>query len=279
MKADFHMHSVYSDGVYTPRELARRARQVGLEIFSITDHDTLAGDDDKQKAMAEFGYPFLRGWEISTVSDRKVHILGYSCNICDPYEEFLQKRREEAADRIVEILKKSNEYFGAHVTMEDVERESYAPNNVLHSIYAIRVYAKLKGCNDMDLFHELYSKNKPLYTAPRRPKPIEAIECIHAMGGVAVLAHPGRMREEGKKELMEELVRQGIDGIECYYTTHTESETEDYLAFARRNKLYITGGSDYHFENGKPVFGKPDYEADENFLARVLPSQGGVSCI
>ena len=275
MKADLHIHSVYSDGVLTPSELARKARAEGLDLISITDHDNLSGEDDKRRAMEVNGLCYLCGWEISAFTDQKVHILGYGCRIEKPYEQFLEKRRTEALERTVEIIRRANQYLGLDVTLEEVERESFLPGNVLHAVYAVRAFAKRLRRNDMELYSDLFHYGKPLYVMPRRPAPQEAIDIIHELGGVAVLAHPGRMRAEGKKELFDQLVSRGIDGIECHYTTHTEAETEDYLAFARKHKLFITGGSDYHYENGRPVFGKPVYVADENFLARALSSQGG----
>lgn len=273
MRADLHMHSVYSDGVYTPLELARRAKEEGFDLISITDHDNLCGEDEKESAMKEVGLPYLRGWEISTVTDRKVHILGYSCRLGKEYEEFVAKRKIEAIERAVELIRKANTILGTSVTLDDVINQSVVKDNVLHPMYTVRAVAKQLGRTDeMGLYEEFFRKGKPGYTVPRRPSPEEAIDIIHRLGGVAVLAHPGRMRKEGKAELFERLLKAGIDGIECYYTTHTPEETEDYLAFAKRNHLYITGGSDYHFEGGKPVFGRPCYQADERFLREVLPS-------
>ncbi len=273
MKADLHLHSVYSDGIHTPLELAKRAKEEGLGLICVTDHDNMGGEDEKESAMKECGLPYLRGWEVSTVSDRKVHILGYSCSMGKAYEYFVEKRKEEAVERAEKLLKAANSYFGIDCTMRDVEEQCCLAGNVLHPMYTVRAVAKRLGRtgNGIDLFKEAFDKNKPCYVAPRRPVPEEAIDVIHELGGVAVLAHPGRMRLEGKHDLLDRLVKNGIDGIECYYTTHTAEETEDYLDFARKHHLYITGGSDFHFDGGKPVFGKPDYEADENFLARVLP--------
>lgn len=278
MKADLHIHSVYSDGVHTPLQLAKRAKEKGFGLICITDHDNMSGEDVKQKAMEECGLPYLRGWEISTVADRKVHVLGYGCSFGKVYDEFLEKRKEEAIERAEKLLARANEVLGLSLTMKDVEAESYLEGNLLHPMYTVRAVGHRIGRrgNCIDYFKEMFDKGCPLYVPPRRPAPKEAIDCIHELGGVAVLAHPGRMRLHGKFELLDSLVEMGLDGMECYYTTHTEEETEEYVAYAKKHRLYITGGSDYHFDGGKPLFGKPEYQADENFLARVLPSLGGV---
>lgn len=274
MKADLHMHSVYSDGVHTPLELAKRAKEKGFGLICITDHDNMGGEEEKQKAMQECGLPYLRGWEVSTVADRKVHILGYNCNFGKAYDVFLEKRKEEAAERAEAMLQRANKILGLCLTMKDVEEESYLKGNLLHPMYTVRAVGHRVGKRGhcIEYFKEMFDKGCPIYIPPRRPTPEEAIDCIHELGGVAVLAHPGRMRLNGKFDLLDRLVEYGIEGIECYYTTHTAEETEDYVAYAKKHKLFITGGSDYHFDGGKPLFGKPDYEVDENFLARVLPS-------
>lgn len=265
------MHSVFSDGVLTPLELAKKAKEEGLDLISVTDHDNLAGEEVKEEAMKEVGLPYLRGWEISTVADRKVHILGFGCHFGKAYDEFVAKRKAESIERAEELIHKANTILGTTVTMDDVITQSVVKTNVLHPMYAVRAVAKQLGRrDDMGLYHDFFDKGKQGYTAPHRPSPEEAIDIIHELGGVAVLAHPGRMRVEGRRELIEKLVKEGVDGIECYYTTHTEEETQDFLAYAHRHRLFVTGGSDYHYDGAKPVLGKPDYEADENFLARVL---------
>ena len=275
MKADLHVHSVYSDGTYTPIELVMRAKEAGLDLICITDHDNLYGEADKETAMKQCGLPYLRGWEISTSTDRKVHILGYHCKVGGKaYENFLEKRKEEALERTEKMLRLINAHLKLNLTVDDVRQECCPKENVLHSIHLARAIGKKLGRtgNCIDVYSEFLAKGMPAYVSPSRPAPEEAIDIIHELGGVAVLAHPGRMRAEGKLELFERLLKAGIEGIECYYTTHTAEETEDYLAFARKHKLFVTGGSDFHFENARPVFGKPDYIADENFLARVMPS-------
>lgn len=275
MKADLHIHSLYSDGIHTPSELAQRAREEGLDLICITDHDNMAGEVDKKQAMEQLGIPFLRGWEISAATDRKVHILGYNCSFGKAYDDFLEKRKEEAIDRAEELIRRANKYLDMDLTMEQIQEENYEKGNVLHVAYAVRAYAKRLGRGEMELYLELFNKGRPLYIVPRRPSPEEAIDVIHKLGGIAVLAHPGRMRMHGKYDLIYRLIDAGIEGIECYYTTHTIPETEHFLEIAHRNNLFVTGGSDFHFDNGIPVFGKPDYEVDENFLAKVLPSVGG----
>ena len=274
MKADLHLHSVYSDGIHTPLELAERAKREGLDLICITDHDTLGGDEEKIAAMKACGLPFLRGWEISTVTDRKVHILGYNCKMGPAYSKFLEKRKEEALERTEKMLLLANAFLHVNVTLRDVEEQCCLEGNVLHPIYTARAYKKVlrREGNGIEIFTELFDKGKPAYVTPRRPRPEEAIQIIHELGGVAVLAHPGRMRLEGKEDLLNMLVREGIEGMECHYTTHTVTETESYVAFAHKHNLFVTGGSDFHFDGGRPTFGKPDYTVDENFLAKVMPS-------
>ncbi len=278
MRADLHMHSIYSDGLLPPLELARIASETGLGLFSITDHDTLDGQADKRLSAEAYGIAYLRGWEISTYDGAKVHILGYNCKRGEEYADFVEKRRLEAYVRTKEMLEKANMLFHLAVTTNDVRAERVRDHSVMHPIYAVRAVAKKLGCDPAILNRELFSKGKPAYCEPHRPLPEEAIDIIHACGGVAVLAHPGRIRlsEERKHILMERLTDHGLDGLECLYPTHTPEETEYYLSYAHERGLYVTGGSDFHSEDGKHVIGQPVYEADENFLARVFPGINGV---
>ena len=131
-----------------------------------------------------------------------------------------------------------------------------------------------------------------------RPAPADALRYIHAMGGVAVLAHPAQIlilpaqisaqfhlySEEQKqaaklayaparRELMEELAALGLDGIECYHSTHTAMETEEFLAFAEGHGLFVTGGSDFHADGRSRTVGKPFFDAAH--IEKLLLSLAG----
>lgn len=271
MRADLHLHSYYSDGKYPPEELARRAFIAGVKLFSVTDHDSMSGNGEKLAAANKYALTYVPGWEISAYEEEKVHILGYGCECNGAYEAFLQARREGAVVRARDMWKKANAYFGLAVPFEEVEAEHAKKEAPLHGMHVVRAFAKRLCVSEQNLFRSCFSYGKVAYSALCRPLPEEAIEIIHETGGIASLAHPGRLMMSGseKFDLFKRLVAYGLDGIECVYTTHTLSETEEYRDYARSRGLLVTGGSDFHAEGGSATVGQPVFEADETLLAAL----------
>ncbi len=97
------------------------------------------------------------------------------------------------------------------------------------------------------------------------------MDCIHACGGIAVIAHPGRISLEyaEREGLIRDLAKGGVDGIEAHYTTHTEEETAYFLRLAKELNLLVTGGSDTHVEDGIHIIGKPEYSPSEALLEKL----------
>ena len=100
MRADLHTHSVYSDGYYAPEELCRRAKANGVELLSITDHDTMNGDKEKRAAAERYGLLYVSGWEISAYAgESKIHVTGYNCKRGAAYQKFEKDRMELGFER------------------------------------------------------------------------------------------------------------------------------------------------------------------------------------
>ena len=134
MRADLHIHTYYSDGAYSPREIAARAARAGVDLISMTDHDSLEGLPAKRAAAREAGLAYVSGWEVSSYAgDAKVHVLGYGCAPCEAYENFLAARREGAIVRAKDMIEKANAYFSLHLTLEDAERFHLKKQTPLHT--------------------------------------------------------------------------------------------------------------------------------------------------
>lgn len=273
MRADLHMHSVWSDGKFSPETLICRAKQLGLGLVSVTDHDNLGGLSEKRAAARAQGLLYVSGWEVSAYEGNcKVHMLGYCCEPNGAYDDFLAERKKGALLRAADMIEKANACFGLGVSMEDAEREHPKKESPLHTMCVVNAFAKRLGADPGALYRTAFSAGCPAYSGLCRPTPEEAIEVIHASGGIASLAHPGRIRldKEKRTELMERLAERGLDGVECYYTAHTPAETEEFLSFARARGLLVTGGSDFHTDDGIHFIGKPDFTPDRAALARLL---------
>lgn len=274
MRADLHVHTVYSDGKFTPFEVAERAEKAGVKLLSMTDHDTLNGEEEKKKACRKHGVNYLSGWEISAYDgDVKLHILGYGCDEkSDAYLSFTKKRVDGSYERAEDVLRKMRG-AGVYLTRNDVLLERADPTSPIHTMHLARAIGKRLSLTEGEVYDRYLRFGKIAYSSVMRPTPQEAIECIRLSGGVSSLAHPGRIElpflEREKK--VSQLRDEGLLGIECTYTTHTVREEEYFKALAKKLSLLVTGGSDTHFDDGVHAVGKPPFCVDEEFFEVLSP--------
>ena len=276
MFADLHTHSIYSDGVYSPDEICRRAKERGVSLLSITDHDTLAGEDVKQAAAKRHGLSYVTGWEISAYEgDQKIHTLGYGCALGEAYHVFMEERKRASRLRAEDSVKKLQK-LGVPVTMEEVYMQLSSPDLPVHTMHVARAAAVHLGATDSEVYMQYLGYGKPANSGLGRPTPKEAIDCIHASGGIAVIAHPGRitMGFEEREKTIRALKELGADGIEVVYTTHTDKETEYFLRLSKELDLLVTGGSDTHVEPDdsgirNTLIGQPTFVPSTKLLERL----------
>ena len=163
MRADLHIHTYYSDGAYSPAQIAAMAKAAGLSLISMTDHDSLAGLEEKAQAARAQGLSYVPGWEVSAYQgELKVHILGYGCRICAPYEQFLRARIAGAVERAKDIIAKANEYFGLDVTLAEAERFHQKKDAPLHTMHIVAAFAARLGCNKGDLYAAAFERASPV---------------------------------------------------------------------------------------------------------------------
>lgn len=245
MLTELHCHTNASDGLYAPSEVVRLARARGVALLAITDHDTLAGHAEALAAGAALGVRVIPGIEISTLSPQgEVHVLGYNVN---PKEEAVRQRiaalqdvRVARARRILEKLAA----LGLHVPFEAVLAQ--AGDGVIGRPHVARAMVQLGLVPDVQTAFDRYlAEGKPAFVPHEGLTPADAVQLIHAAGGVAVLAHPG-LYQGDLEPLLSDLLAVALDGIEAYYPLHTAEQTQRFVRFARQNNLLVTGGSDFH---------------------------------
>lgn len=272
LKADLHTHSRYSDGKYTPQEVCQRAKANGVQLLSITDHDTMGGSEEKQACAKANGLLYVVGWEVSAyLGATKVHITGYNCQQTDDYFRFLQQRIDSSYARAEENIQKLKE-LGFQLTIDDVRARLQDKNGPIHTSHVARAAAACSGGLSSGFFMSEYlTVGKPAFSSIGRPTPQDAIEIIHTLGGIASIAHPGRITLdfENKENLIKALCAYGVDGIEAVYTTHTKQETEYFLSLAEKFGLLVTGGSDTHAERGNYTIGSPLFYPSETLLEKL----------
>lgn len=260
--ADLHTHTTASDGMQSPAENVRLAKEAGLAAIAITDHDTVAGVAEAMLEGKRLGITVVPGVEVSTVaSGTDIHILGYYTNNEDEkWLSRLSSLRGLRDQRNEMILNKLNE-LGITVTMEEVIAAAHGNSNMealqaaAVSIGRPHIAAVLvnKGIvSNMKEAFDLYLKTgAAAYVNPPRLNPFEAVDWIREAGGTSVIAHPGLY---GNDSLVEEIIRYGIQGIEVFHSDHNPEDESRYAQLAAKYQLIATGGSDFHGSRQGVIF-------------------------
>jgi len=243
LKTDLHVHTTASDGAYSPREVFRLAKERGITVLAITDHDTVGGLPEAEKVAEEYGLSFVPGIELSTIhEEHEIHILGYQ--IQRQNEQLLASLQTLAAardNRASKIVAKLNE-LGYPVTMEEVK--SKAGSELIgrpHIALAMMDHGIIKNIEEG--FARFLSPGGRAYVSRYRISPCQALKLINAAGGIAVLAHPGL---DFPARLLPELIVAGLGGIEVYHPDNSLQIRDYYQRRAHESGLIITGGSDFH---------------------------------
>ena len=253
MFADLHLHTHFSDGTYSPEELAGHARNYGLRAVALTDHDTVAGCPRMQAACERLGVEFIPAAELTAEHEgHEIHIIAYYVETEHP-RLLIEMARFQAVrqNRIREMVTRLNT-IGIPLEAESVFRlaNCQSPGRP----HVARALVQAGWCASLDeAFERFLKKHRPAWVPKFKMSALEAIQLIHEAGGLAVMAHPGLSRTD---EIIPILVAAGLDGLECYHTKHPPSAAAHYVEMAARHGLLITGGSDCHgLSKGKPLIG------------------------
>jgi predicted metal-dependent phosphoesterase TrpH len=262
LTVDFHSHTLESDGSLTPAQLVARMRARGVGWFSITDHDTTRA----YAALEAPGQHVIPGIEINTTwNGSDVHVLGYRVPTGpSPLAAVLERNRAHRRTRIDTMVGGLNR-VGYPLTVAQVLAESNG-GHALGRPHVAKALVRAGLVRDVAAaFRDLLSRGKPGYAPSHHISPLEAIEVVHASGGVPVLAHPGRLADDA---IVAELAARGLRGLEVFYPTHSSAQVARYRALAARHGLVMTAGSDFHDERYNT--GGVGVEVDERDLRPFL---------
>lgn len=248
MDFDMHVHSTASDGIFTPRELVKWAKEKELSGLAVTDHDSVDGLDEALHYGKIYGVKVVPGIEISCKfegtekSVMEVHILGYFLDYRDPvFErklEELQEMRRSRAQRILLELARNG------MPLDDAFLRQYSASGSVGRAVIAREMVKAGYVPSIaEAFENWLNEGKPAYVPRVKIRPEEAIKMIREVGGAAVLAHPALNEDDNT---IPPLVKAGLQGIEVYHPAHSAEQSRNYREIARRYGLIITGGSDCH---------------------------------
>jgi predicted metal-dependent phosphoesterase TrpH len=249
LNADLHCHSVVSDGTLTPEQLAARASTNGVELWALTDHDEVGGQQRAAAAAKAHGMKYLTGVEISVTFAREtVHIVGLGFDASSPLiRQGLGATRGGRGQRAMEMAAGlaavgiRNAYEGALKFVGNPE--------LISRTHFARFLVESGTCTDTyEVFRKYLTEGKPGYVAHRWASLKDAVTWITQTGGIAVIAHPGRYKFTANEEyaLFSEFKAHGGRGVEVVTGSHTVAEYTEYADMAREFGLAASRGSDFH---------------------------------
>lgn len=269
MKSDFHIHTNYSDGVFSPEKIVDTAIDVGLQVIALTDHDNVLSYNVAKEHLRKIGredkLEIIQGVEVNTLyKGHEIHILGYFMNENNSdFKELLtaqQNARVEQTKEIITLLAKKE---GIKISFEDIKKQ-VAEGGSIGRPHIAKAITNAGGTNSViDAYAKYIHDNSPVYVPRKTVSPQDAVEIIYDAGGIPVIAHPHDL--DIAEVLIKELMNYGLRGIEAYHRKHSPACVEYFSSMAEELGLIVTGGSDFHspnIMNGQIILGKnfvPDW--------------------
>lgn len=259
---DLHIHTTYSDGSKTVEEILKICEKEKIEYISITDHNTAKQyKDEALKSNNIFNGKVIKGTELNAVFQGKnIEILGYNIEPdiinkwCHKYysEEKLEKQQEICYRRLLDICNKQGLIYDESKIIKP-KTNGYVEISIYNELMRHKENFKILGEFTESLgvfFRKGLANPASVYFVNRiefRPEYGEVVDIIHKSGGKAFLAHPFEYKLENTIEFINDLRRKSeLDGIECFHPSANKEQRNILCQYAKNNKLYISGGSDYH---------------------------------
>lgn len=271
MKSDFHIHSYFSDGVFSPEKIVDIAVDVGLQVIALTDHDNVLSYDVAKDYIQKNNkqLELIQGVEINTLyKNYEVHILGYMMDTDNKeFQNLLkvqQTARIEQVNEIIDLLYKKE---GIKIKFEDIKKQVAEGGSIGRPHIAKAITNAGGTSNVMEAYAKYIHDNSPVYVPRKTVSPQDAVEIIYEAGGIPVIAHPHDI--DIAESLIKELMTHGLRGIEAYHRKHSPACVEYFSSMAENLGLIVTGGSDFHAPNiinGQIILGKnfvPDWIYDK----------------
>ncbi len=256
---DLHTHSNRSDGSCTPAELIALAAEAGLAAVALTDHDTTAGIPEFLEAARS--YPELEaiaGVELSTAfGAREMHIVGLYLDPDAPtLKTFLAAQREARTNRN-ELIRLKLNTLGYPLRLDDPAFSAVSDAASIGRPHFARALMNNYGFPSLQsVFEKLLKRGAPAFVPRKLPDPVQAIEAVHAAGGIAVWAHPV-YRERNERAFARRILKRfqplGLDAVEGYYSLFGPGETKMITELAELYGLALSGGSDFHGKNSPGI--------------------------
>lgn len=281
MKIDLHIHTTYSDGMFSPEKVVDAAIDAGLDAIALTDHDNILSYDlavshANSVAQKTGSKPLeiIQGVEINTLyKGFEIHILGYFMDVKNSdFQSMIktqQKARVEQTNAIIELL---NKKVGISIKFDDIKKLVAPGGSIGRPHIAKAITVKGGTDNVIDAYNKYINDASPVYVKRNSVSPHEAVEVIYEAGGIPVFAHPFDV--DIAEEIAKELMHYGLRGLEAYHRKHSPAMVEYFSTMAEKYGLIVTGGSDFHApnpNNGQIIMGKnfiPDWIYDKLYAEK-----------
>ena len=271
LNGDLHCHTRLSDGSMGIEDIIALSKNKGIDTIAVTDHDCLAGNIRAKIIGERNGVKVIPGVELSAIDDETgkfVHILCYLPDFPDRLEGLCHKNsvaRKRAGQYM--MIKTAQRY---PVTADVIKKCASGSTNlykqhIMHALMECGITTSVYS----DIYFELFSpeSDNNILVKPAYADVTEVIESVHAAAGIAVLAHPVLYNSF---DIMDRLVAMGLDGIEVWHPTADSDATDRLFAYAKKNKLLMTGGSDFHGMYNRQPLSLGDYYTPKAQLAELL---------
>lgn len=271
MSGDLHCHTKLSDGTLGLEEIITLAAKRGVETIAITDHDCLAGTVRAKIIGERNGVKVIPGAELSAIDKRtgkNIHILAYLFDFPDRIEGLCHKNsvaRKIAAQRMM-VKVASRFAIAPELIMKCAQGSANLyKTHIMHALmqcgYTDRIYG--------NLYDELFNPSRPssVYVQPQYADVFDVLAAVKDAGGLSVLAHPALY---DNFDIIDELIKAGLNGIEVWHPTCSKEDEAKLIAVASKNKLLMTGGSDFHGMYNHGIWSIGDYVTPKQQLSELL---------
>lgn len=285
---DLHLHTLYSDdGQLIPTELVQKCIKNGIKYAAVADHNTTKGVSEAIKAARWKDLEIIPGIELDCMhKGTNLHILGYGIDYASPVfdenEENILKQEQQASKTRIRLLREAGFQFDDNM-IASLSRNGVVNGEMIaeaamafdkdHQNLLLQPYFEGGSRSDnpqVNFYWDYCHQGKPGYVEIKYISLSEAVRMIVENHGVPILAHPGKMVNEDR-QILEELIANGVEGLEVYSSYHLPEQTRFYRDFCVERKLLITCGSDFHGKTKPKIkIGSTDCEGQELTIIQAL---------
>lgn len=252
---DLHLHTYYSDGKDAPQEVLARAKKAGLKLASIVDHNTCTHIGEELELAGQMRLDLLPGVELSCVYEgRHIHLLGYGFNYKNRELRKLLSEIQERRRQGIFLITKKLRHLGFDIADQELRAlptEYYGLTHIIHALLKKpsekkRILKEVGGADLFAIINHYFSQAKEAYVPEDYMPAVKVIKLIKGCGGIVSMAHPGSHLSYEEDPLVEQLAACGLDALEVFTPKHNWDQIVHYEVLARRLKMAITVGSNYH---------------------------------